>query len=77
MEYLGFIGMGFVMGSFLTKNIKLLRALNMIGSVLISRPRANDPRRIHDAHQWSFAHDQYVSFGCLKDWSYIQSNKWL
>jgi hypothetical protein len=34
MEYLGFIGMGFVMGSFLTKNIKLLRALNMVGSVL-------------------------------------------
>ena len=26
--------MGFVMGSFLTKNIKLLRILNMAGSVL-------------------------------------------
>jgi hypothetical protein len=34
MEYLGFIGMAFVMGSFLTKNIKLLRILNMAGSVL-------------------------------------------
>ena len=34
MGYLGYIGMGFVMGSFLTKDIKTLRILNMIGSVI-------------------------------------------
>ena len=34
MGYLGYIGMGFVMGSFLTKNIKWLRVLNMVGSVI-------------------------------------------
>ena len=34
MGYLGYIGMSFVMGSFLTKNIKTLRVLNMIGSVI-------------------------------------------
>ena len=34
MGYLGYIGMAFVMGSFLTKNIKWLRVLNMVGSVI-------------------------------------------
>ena len=34
MGYLGYIGMAFVMGSFLTKDIKTLRVLNMIGSVI-------------------------------------------
>lgn len=34
MGYLGYIGMVFVMGSFLTKDIKTLRVLNMIGSVI-------------------------------------------
>ena len=34
MGYLGFIGMGFVIGSFLTKDIKTLRILNMVGCVI-------------------------------------------
>jgi hypothetical protein len=34
MEYLGFIGMGLVIGSFLTKNIKTLRIVNALGCVI-------------------------------------------
>jgi hypothetical protein len=33
MEYLGFIGMGLVIGSFLTKNIKTLRIVNALGCI--------------------------------------------